>query len=506
ILLPSSSRPDIPRALEAACLAALTRPLEHRTPSAEALAHALDDVLGAVDGAALLAMTLANLGLVPRRQQAPRVRGRGSAAAEATAPRPGARTMPTRPLPGTHDDEVRRLVAAMAKDPSLAAIADLGDRYAALGLRAEASSAIRTAAYHYAHRGLLVQAVCTAHALRPLVDHETFSTELERLARLRDQTAAGLEEALRHVEHCIFADAVADADAGSVDDQTLEPTFVPPKAPLLAMLSTQDFVKLAQLARVERRSAGTHVLVEGQRGDALFAVGRGQLVVHTQRLGTTDADEGERAYLAALGEGDFFGELSFLTRSLRTATVEAASEVVLLQIDRDVVDLLASAEAAFRVHLVDFYKERVAELVLAKNPIIGALPAEVRRGIVSVAEVRKHRRGDVIVREGDAADELFVLLAGEAEVTRSAADYTVFINKLQPGQLFGEMALLGSSVRTATVRAMGNVEVLGVRRQDVEAALATDTRVRDLLEAAMRVRAAESEARLRESVRIFEGV
>jgi cAMP-dependent protein kinase regulator len=213
-----------------------------------------------------------------------------------------------------------------------------------------------------------------------------------------------------------------------------------------------------------------------------------------------------RVYVAALTEGDFFGEFSFLTRSPRSATVEAASDVVLLRIDRVTVDELVSADSAFSAPLLEFYKERVAELLFAKNPIIGALPPEIRRGLIKGARILKFLDGDAIVQEGELADELFFILNGEVEVHRNEHGIPVFINKLHEGQFFGEMAALTHRPRTATVYAMGPVEVLAVRRAEIERGLDVAADVRRLFERAMALRAAETEERVRETTRIFEGV
>jgi serine/threonine protein kinase/CRP-like cAMP-binding protein len=504
---PSMARPGVPAALDDVCLRALTRPLPARTPSAAVFADELDAFLAGHDGATSLASALRALGLDPEQRRATaRVRGRG--VPSALAPQtPASRS--TRSLPGPHDAEVQRLEAAMRKEPSLALIAQIGERYAVLGLRTEALSASRTAAYHYAHRGLLVQAVCTIHALRALLDDTAFDVELERLARLRGDERGALDAAMASIEHRVFVEAVAEADAGDVTTDAIESTFVAPTAPLLSMLAVPDFVRLARVARVEHKSAGASIVLEGERGDAVYAVGRGRVVVHTRRV--TDAAGGsavatESSYIAALGEGDFFGEFSFLTDSPRAATVEAASDVVVLRLDRDVIEGLVDAHAVFREHLVAFYKERVVALALAKNPILGALSAEVRHGLVTRSDVRKFHDGEVIVRQGDVADEAFVLLSGEVEVTRESGGIPVFINKLFEGQLFGEMAAAGDARRTATVYAMGDVEVLAVSRAYLEDGLAGAPDVRRLLEASIQLRAAETDARVRETVRIFGGV
>jgi cAMP-dependent protein kinase regulator len=206
-----------------------------------------------------------------------------------------------------------------------------------------------------------------------------------------------------------------------------------------------------------------------------------------------------------LSEGEFFGEFSFLTRSPRSATVEAASDVVLMRIDRAAVDELG-ADPSFSEPLHEFYKERVAELLFAKNPIIGALPADIRRGLIHNAQLQRFSDGAAIVSEGETADDVYFVLQGEVEVHRTQEGIPVFINKLREGQFFGEMAALTNSPRSATVYAMGPVELLALRRTDLQRGLEVAAEVKALLERAMAQRAAETNERVQETTRIFKGV
>ena len=73
--------------------------------------------------------------------------------------------------------------------------------------------------------------------------------------------------------------------------------------------------------------------------------------------------------------------------------------------------------------------------------------------------------GDVIVREGDPADALFVMLSGRARIVKRGPDgEEVSLNQLRPGDSFGETALLEEGTRTATVRASSEVEALRLDR------------------------------------------
>ncbi len=492
VTAPSEMRPSVPPALDEIVLGAICRPLSLRTPTAAALADALDAFVGGAFGKDDLRDLLAELQIRAARGAPLSKRQRGH----------------TERLREVTDLQLRELESSLREEQNLWLLVDIGERHAALGHRGEAISAIQTAAAVFAHRGLLVQALCAAHALRPLVDRPTFDDELHLLARLRKHDRAFLVETMARLEHREFFELVQEADPAGLGVEHTEQTLQRHPAPLLGAVTAADFVRLGTLARVEKRALGGVVVREGEKGDALFAVGRGRVVVHVHPSDDEPGvDRKNRVYLGALTEGDFFGEFSFLTKSPRSATVEAASsDVVVLRLDRSAVDELVTSDPTFREPLLEFYKERVAELILAKNPIVGALPPEVRRGLIKKAEVRKFRHGEKIVVEGDEASELFFILSGEVEVYRREGGLYVFINKLHEGQFFGEMAALRGTPRQASVQAMGDVEVLTVTRGEIERVLDVATDVARLFERAIAARQQESEERVKETVRIFEGV
>jgi CRP-like cAMP-binding protein len=74
-----------------------------------------------------------------------------------------------------------------------------------------------------------------------------------------------------------------------------------------------------------------------------------------------------------------------------------------------------------------------------------------------------------IVKEKEFGDELFLVVEGHAAVTRGAVDLGV----VNAGDFFGEMAMLGTSVRTSTVRSIVAMVLLGLRAQHFEEVLAS---------------------------------
>lgn len=99
--------------------------------------------------------------------------------------------------------------------------------------------------------------------------------------------------------------------------------------------------------------------------------------------------------------------------------------------------------------------------------------------------------GTVIIRQGDIADTFYILVSGEAEVTlRHPGGQEIIVDRLSPGQYFGEMAALLETKRTATVRAAGSapVEVRALDGTILRAMIGDSMPARDEFQKIMRER------------------
>ena len=76
-----------------------------------------------------------------------------------------------------------------------------------------------------------------------------------------------------------------------------------------------------------------------------------------------------------------------------------------------------------------------------------------------------YRDGEVIIRQGDPGDCMYVIQEGKAEVLREANGMEVQLAVLNEGDFFGEMAIFDHEVRSATVRAAGEVRVLTIDKR-----------------------------------------
>ena len=139
---------------------------------------------------------------------------------------------------------------------------------------------------------------------------------------------------------------------------------------------------------------------------------------------------------------------------------------------------------------------------LRATPLFGGLDDEQLRRLAQAGEVVDLPEGAVLMREGDHADALYVLLAGETEVTKRSGTSDIPVARVGPGALQGEIAALEGGRRLASVRAATDVEVLRIPVGAVRELLAAgpDVSLAVIRTAVTRLRELESLLREREKL------
>jgi hypothetical protein len=88
----------------------------------------------------------------------------------------------------------------------------------------------------------------------------------------------------------------------------------------------------------------------------------------------------------------------------------------------------------------------------------------IRVRLRSIVE-KRFKAGDIIFRQGDYPDRLYVIGKGEVDVIRETpGQEDVVLTRLGKDQFFGEIGILSDTPRTATIRAVSDVEVLSIHR------------------------------------------
>src|SRR3990172_166589 len=104
--------------------------------------------------------------------------------------------------------------------------------------------------------------------------------------------------------------------------------------------------------------------------------------------------------------------------------------------------------------------------LLARIPLFSDLPPEELDRLYSALEVVSLSTGEILFREGDPGEHLYLVVKGELEILM--APYTeneLILNILKEGEYLGEMSLImPGGHRTASVRARGEVNLLCMSR------------------------------------------
>jgi len=85
--------------------------------------------------------------------------------------------------------------------------------------------------------------------------------------------------------------------------------------------------------------------------------------------------------------------------------------------------------------------------------------------------------GEIIVRQGDKGDCMYVIQSGDVEVVEETDGNELVLAVLKEGDFFGEMAIFEQQVRSATVRARGEARVLTVDRRTLMRRIQNDPSV-----------------------------
>jgi CRP-like cAMP-binding protein len=111
---------------------------------------------------------------------------------------------------------------------------------------------------------------------------------------------------------------------------------------------------------------------------------------------------------------------------------------------------------------------------LRQSELFDNQPEAVLQAIYVQGQHLQYGAGDVIFRQGDRGDRLYIVKTGVLEVAATPSDGTepTIIAFLGPGEVMGELALLTGSARSATVRAPERAEVFALEKATLDDLLA----------------------------------
>lgn len=219
--------------------------------------------------------------------------------------------------------------------------------------------------------------------------------------------------------------------------------------------------KIGDDLRPRRVDPGAILVAQGDSASSLFIVASGRLEVLVR-----DEPDGEERRVDELSRGSIFGEIALIVGGRRSATVRALTTADVLEFSRESFTELLEADADVIAPFAALLDARMHRLKIRKplEDIFHERDNQAIDEIIGQATWITLPRGKELFRQGDVADGAYIVASGLLHAAVSSDSRERVIDEVGPGQWIGEMALLTSSTRSATVYAVRDSELLWLSR------------------------------------------
>ena len=228
------------------------------------------------------------------------------------------------------------------------------------------------------------------------------------------------------------------------------------ECPTLAPLSDTQLTDIASSMKMQTFVEGDVVFQEDTVGDAFYVIIDGTFSV-------TRASASEP--LATLTRGQYFGELALLRKDKRAATVTCASA-------RAKVAYMTKSSFEKKIGNLEVLRKTWQLDTLSKVPIFSKLSTNEIKALADDLTDVSFGADQVIIRQGDKGDAMYILESGEVEVvdeeTLDDNKQPRLLCKLGPQSYFGELGLINSDTRAATVRVPNRATAFIITRRTFE--------------------------------------
>ncbi|HTJ17585.1 MAG TPA: cyclic nucleotide-binding domain-containing protein [Steroidobacteraceae bacterium] len=174
-----------------------------------------------------------------------------------------------------------------------------------------------------------------------------------------------------------------------------------------------------------------------------------------------------------LGRGEFFGEMSLLSGRPRSDKAIAGPGCILVETPRRTMVKLMNSNEEVRSGIDWIFVVRELQRHFAPFATLKDL-----RPVAARVTLRRFKAGEVLFKEGEVGDSLFVLRSGGVALSRGKGAEQILVAEIRSGHLVGEMALMGDPVRRETATATVAADAIEIKRKEfLELARREDARL-----------------------------
>jgi CRP-like cAMP-binding protein/Fe-S-cluster-containing dehydrogenase component len=169
--------------------------------------------------------------------------------------------------------------------------------------------------------------------------------------------------------------------------------------------------------------------------------------------------------VAELHEGDIFGEMTCMSLYPRSATVRAKTDCVMLEMLRNVLDVI-QRNKTLRAELEKNYRKRALEDHLRTVPLFSTLTPEFIDMLAHKVELVRYSKGEVLCRQGEAALNFFLVRIGFVKMVEEHPGGDLVLAYQGKGGYIGDIGLMKRGTYAFTVTALDNVEVVRIGAEE----------------------------------------
>ncbi len=100
--------------------------------------------------------------------------------------------------------------------------------------------------------------------------------------------------------------------------------------------------------------------------------------------------------------------------------------------------------------------------LLESSPFFEGLTKWQAKKVILASNVEEFKKGETVIRRGDMGNKMYVIIAGELEVTFTEGSNRVQLATLRLGEVFGEVGLVSQIRRTADITALSDSRLLAL--------------------------------------------
>jgi HEAT repeat protein len=176
----------------------------------------------------------------------------------------------------------------------------------------------------------------------------------EDLTRQCRELLADPDESVRRLAQSMLRDSSKDSHQEGTHMIAVQKMLFLRNVPLFSKMETSELTHVASITREATFPAGCRIIQEGEHGDHMFLIVDGEVLI---QRGTTPVNK--------LGPRDFFGEMSIIDGEPRSATATAATDCLLLRIDKDDFQELLSTYNSAAISVARALNQRLRDVLPA---------------------------------------------------------------------------------------------------------------------------------------------